>query len=162
MSNNIELEQVVVDVINNERKAVIKEMKKVLAGLHIQYHNLRSFHWNVTGPHFFTLHEKFEELYTDISAKVDETAERILTLGAKPGISLSHTQYLSDLSEGSDLTESREMVQAVIDGNELLIRDISQLIRSAANIDDEGTIDTFTGYITELQKTNWMLKAFLG
>ena len=162
MSNNIELEQVVVDVINKERRSVIEGIKKVLAGLHIQYHNLRSFHWNVTGPHFFTLHAKFEELYTDISAKVDESAERILTLGAKPGISISDYSSLTDLSDGSNVEDAREMVQAVIEGNELLLRDIHQLVLAADSSGDEGTADLFTGYMSDLQKTNWMLKAFLG
>ena len=46
--------------------------------------NTRGFHWNITGEKFFELHAKFEELYNDLLTKVDEVAERILTLGYTP------------------------------------------------------------------------------
>ena len=36
------------------------------------------------GPQFFTLHEKFEELYTESATHIDEIAERILAIGGKP------------------------------------------------------------------------------
>jgi len=48
------------------------------------YQNLRGIHWNIKGKRFFDLHVKFEELYTDANMKVDEIAERILTLGETP------------------------------------------------------------------------------
>ena len=161
MNNNIELREVVVGVQNNENKSVTERIQTVLAGLHIQYHNLRTFHWNITGPHFFTLHARFEELYNDISAKVDESAERILAIGGKPGMALNDYTRFSSLSDGSELTGAEEMVLKVLEGNEILIKDIKQLVNVASESGDDGTADLFTGYIADFQKTNWMLKAFL-
>lgn len=34
-----------------------------LSNWFLLYSKLHRFHWYVKGPHFFTLHEKFEELY---------------------------------------------------------------------------------------------------
>ena len=130
--------------------------------MHLQYHNLRNFHWNVTGPNFYILHEKFEELYTDIAAKVDETAERILALGSKPGTGISEYVEMADIEDSYKISSAEEMVLEIVKGNEILIADVNNILKVASANEDEGTIDTFTSYVTELQKTNWMLKAFLG
>ena len=62
----------------------VVELNTLLADYHIYYQNLRNFHWNILGDNFFELHEKFEELYTDARVKIDEIAERILTLRYHP------------------------------------------------------------------------------
>ena len=66
----------------NEEKVlpVVIELNTLLAEYHVYYQKLRNFHWNILGRNFFDLHEKFEELYEDARTKIDEIAERILTL----------------------------------------------------------------------------------
>src|SRR5690606_7213567 len=61
-----------------------KELNLLLAEYSIFYQNVRGYHWNIRGEKFFELHLKFEELYTDLHIKIDEIAERILTLGSTP------------------------------------------------------------------------------
>ena len=63
---------------------VVVELNTLLADYHIYYQKLRSNHWNILGKNFFDLHLKFEELYTDARVKIDEIAERILTLKYHP------------------------------------------------------------------------------
>ena len=58
-----------------------KELNILLANFQRYYMNLRGIHWNIKGKRFFDLHLKFEELYNDANIKVDEVAERVLTLG---------------------------------------------------------------------------------
>lgn len=65
-------------------KPVVDHLNDLLANYHIHYQNLRGCHWNVRGNHFFTLHVKFEELYTNALTTIDELAERVLTLGKSP------------------------------------------------------------------------------
>ena len=62
-------------------KSISKDLNQLLANFQRYYQNLRGIHWNIKGKRFFDLHIKFEELYTDANTKVDEIAERILTLG---------------------------------------------------------------------------------
>ena len=138
------------------------EIKKLLADLHIQYQNLRNFHWNVKGPDFFTLHQKFEELYLDAATKIDETAERILAIGGSPSASISENIKVADIEDGYQVKEAREMIQALIEGYNVILKDVSVILNEAENANDEATVDTFTGYLTEIEKTNWMLKAYLG
>ena len=59
-------------------------LNDLLANFQVYYQNLRGIHWNIKGKDFFNLHAKFEELYDDANMKVDEIAERILTLGETP------------------------------------------------------------------------------
>lgn len=141
---------------------VIESTKKLLADLHLQYQNLRNFHWNVKGPQFFILHEKFEELYIDVASKVDETAERILSIGGSPSASISDNLNRASISDGYQISDATEMVHTLISGYEIIVEDVLNILKVAEESGDEGTIDTFTGYVTELQKTNWMLKAYLG
>ena len=72
------------DLDKTKIKATAKELDVLLADYHLYYQKLRNFHWNIVGRSFFDLHEKFEELYDDAKLKVDEIAERILTLRFQP------------------------------------------------------------------------------
>jgi len=67
-----------------DSKELATKLNELLANYQIYYQNLRNFHWNVSGPNFFELHAKFEELYNAATLAIDETAERILTLGERP------------------------------------------------------------------------------
>lgn len=64
----------------NKTEATVEQLNVLLADHHLYYQKLRNFHWNVIGENFFDLHAKFEEMYTDTLIKIDEIAERILTL----------------------------------------------------------------------------------
>ena len=61
-----------------------RKLNGLLANYQLFYQNLRGLHWNIKGKEFFELHLKFEELYEDAVIKVDEIAERILTLEGDP------------------------------------------------------------------------------
>ncbi|RCK12627.1 hypothetical protein DT075_11800 [Bacillus licheniformis] len=56
-------------------------MNTNLSNWFILYTKLHRFHWYVKGPQFFTLHEKFEELYNHASETADVIAERLLAIG---------------------------------------------------------------------------------
>jgi starvation-inducible DNA-binding protein len=60
------------------------KLNNLLANFQLFYMNARGFHWNIKGEKFFELHVKFEELYTDALVKIDEVAERVLTLNHTP------------------------------------------------------------------------------
>lgn len=45
---------------------------------------LKHVHWNVIGPHFIAVHQMLDPQVDAVRAMVDETAERIATLGVAP------------------------------------------------------------------------------
>lgn len=138
----------------------VEDLNTLLADYHLYYQKLRNFHWNIIGRNFFDLHEKFEELYDDAKLKVDEIAERILTLRERP------TSNLSDYLEASNLKESKgdlsdsEMIETLLEDHGLLLKQLRKVARTADKAGDEGTIDLIGGYIRELEKTSWMLEAW--
>lgn len=138
----------------------VKELNILLADYHLYYQKLRNFHWNVIGKNFFDLHEKFEELYDDAKLKVDEIAERILTLRFQPTSNMSEYLKSSNLKESSsDLTDSK-MIETLLEDHGVLLNQMRKVISVAEKGEDEGTIDLIGAYIRELEKTSWMLDAW--
>ena len=138
----------------------VVELNTLLADYHVYYQNLRNFHWNILGDNFFELHEKFEELYTDARVKIDEIAERILTLRYHPMSNLKDYLKASSIEEVSSKKTDKEMVESILDNHSVLLKQMSKVVDKAEQTNDEGTIDLIGAYIRELEKSSWMLDAF--
>lgn len=139
-----------------------EKLNDLLANYQIFYMNVRGYHWNVKGNDFFELHAKFEEFYTDLLTKVDEVAERILTLSHKPVHAYSDYVTLSRIQEDKDVHDGRACVQGVLEGYQTLIELQREVLALASDADDEGTAAQAGDYIREQEKTVWMLNAYLG
>ncbi|MDG1572952.1 DNA starvation/stationary phase protection protein [Robiginitalea sp. M366] len=139
---------------------VVVELNTLLADYHLYYQKLRNFHWNILGRNFFDLHEKFEELYEDARGKIDEIAERILTLRYHPMSNLSAYMETSSIEESDISLEDREMVGEILKAHSILLRQMSRVVDKAETVGDEGTVDLIGAYIRELEKTSWMLDAW--
>ncbi|MEH6680147.1 MAG: DNA starvation/stationary phase protection protein [Sediminicola sp.] len=139
---------------------VVVELNTLLADYHMYYQKLRNFHWNILGHNFFDLHEKFEELYTDARIKIDEIAERILTLRYHPMSNYSEYLEASSIEESTISLSDREMVEEILKAHSILLKQMSKVVNKADEIKDEGTIDLIGGYIRTLEKTSWMLDAW--
>jgi starvation-inducible DNA-binding protein len=148
--------------LNAEKsKALSKDLNMLLANFQTYYQNLRGIHWNIKGKSFFDLHVKFEELYNDANIKVDEIAERILTLGEVPLHTFDDYLKNSNVPIGKDVTKDEKAIKLIIDSiKELLIIERKILADSDA-ADDEGTNSMMSNFISEQEKTVWMMKAWL-
>lgn len=138
----------------------VEQLNILLADYHLYYQKLRNFHWNIIGQNFFDLHEKFEELYDDAKLKVDEIAERILTLRFQPTSNYSDYLKKSNIKESSSDLEDGEMVTILLEDHGKILKQMSKVVETAEENGDEGTIDLIGGYIRELEKTSWMLDAW--
>jgi starvation-inducible DNA-binding protein len=137
-----------------------KELNILLADFHLYYQKLRNFHWNVVGSNFFDLHAKFEEMYDDAKLKVDEIAERILTLRFQPLSNYSDYLKMSNLSESDSDLNDVDMVKTLIKDHATMITQMRSVIEKAGDANDEGTIDLIGSYVAEIEKTSWMLDAW--
>jgi starvation-inducible DNA-binding protein len=148
-------------IMEKQKEQVVESLNQLLINYQVHYQNLRLFHWNVKGPFFFVLHAKFEELYLDAALKVDEIAERILALEGTPKGSLKNILKHAQIESYDEVINAENMVEAIVSANIILINNVEELLKIAAEANDEGTLDIFTSYIQLLQKENWMLKSFL-
>ncbi|AEH02285.1 MULTISPECIES: Dps family protein [unclassified Lacinutrix] len=139
---------------------VVMELNTLLADYHLYYQKLRTFHWNVLGKNFFDLHIKFEEMYNEAQVKIDEIAERILTLRHHPVSKLSDYLKISSLNEASGMTTDQEMVDILLNDHKLILLQMSKVLEASEAAGDEGTIDLIGAYTRELEKSSWMLNAW--
>ena len=151
------------DYLNlNEAKTmnVVAGLQQLLADFQVYYTNLRGFHWEIQGRGFFVLHGKFEDMYNDAAAKIDEIAERILTLGGTPENKFSEYLKIARVAEVSGVTRSSEAVEHVLETYKHFIAKERKLIEVANEANDAVTVDMLTGYLKEQEKMIWMLVAF--
>ncbi len=144
-----------------DSKALIGKLNILLANFQVYYQNLRNFHWNVSGPNFFELHAKFEELYTTANENVDEVAERILTLGGRPLSSYAEYIDAATIREAGEVKDSAKMVSEIRDNLNVLLEIERSALEAASEQGDEGTVTLMSDYITAKEKTVWMLSAYL-
>nr|MCU0334907.1 DNA starvation/stationary phase protection protein [Chitinophagaceae bacterium] len=136
-------------------------LNELLANYSIFYQNTRGYHWNIKGEKFFELHLKFEELYNDLLLKIDEIAERILTLGGTPQHNYSDYAKTSSVKESKQVSDGFEAVADILQAFSKIMplqRDILQL---SADANDEGTNALMSDYIRAQEKLIWMYSAFL-
>ncbi|MDE3274162.1 Dps family protein [Pseudoalteromonas sp. G4] len=140
---------------------LVEELNGLLSSYQIQYMNARGFHWNIKGENFFELHAKFEEIYNDLLLKVDEIAERILTLGGEPLHGFSDYLAKSSIGEAKNISAGRDAIANLLSGYSVLIAKQRSLLALAGDADDEGTASLMSDYIKEQEKLVWMLNAYL-
>jgi len=138
-----------------------KELNTLLANYQLFYQNLRGFHWNIKGSDFFELHLKFEELYNDAQIKIDEIAERILTLGESPLHSFQEYLNNSEIKTVVGVSDGSKGLDVTLEGFQKLILQERKILKSAADLEDEGTVSLMSDYITETEKIVWMLASYL-
>ncbi|MDI4646069.1 Dps family protein [Cohnella hashimotonis] len=137
-------------------------LNRQVANWTVLYTKLHHFHWYVKGSEFFTLHAKFETLYTEAAARMDEIAERLLAIGGSPVSTLKESLSLATVGEAAGGESAAQMVEAVIADYTKLVQELAAGIDSAQAAGDEATADLLIGQTADLQKTIWMLNAFLG
>lgn len=135
-------------------------LNELLANYQMFYQNLRGFHWNIKGEKFFELHLKFEELYNDVILKIDEVAERILTLEHTPLHTFSDYIKTSEIAEAKNLTDAKSTVDATLSYFKVLIVKQRELLKVAQELGDEGSATLLSDYITAQEKIVWMLSAY--
>ncbi|WP_191859069.1 Dps family protein [Hanstruepera ponticola] len=146
----------------NKTKQIADDLNQLLANFQIYYQNLRGIHWNIKGKRFFDLHVKFEELYTDANLKVDEIAERILTLGVTPLHTFEDYSKAAKVPVGQNVSQDEKAVQLIVESLTELLKIERHILDKSDDANDEGTNSMMSDFITEQEKTVWMMKAWLG
>ncbi|MCL7753146.1 Dps family protein [Polaribacter sp. Z022] len=141
---------------------LVEELNGLLANFQIYYQNLRGLHWNIKGKNFFELHVKFEEFYTDSQIKIDEIAERILTLQGTPLHTFEDYLAKATVSVGKNISKDVDAVELVVNSLSELLKNERKILDLAGEAEDEGTNSMMSDFIAEQEKTIWMLNSWLG
>ncbi|MEN8815477.1 MAG: DNA starvation/stationary phase protection protein [Nonlabens sp.] len=136
------------------------QLNDLLANYQLFYMNLRGFHWNIKGKKFFELHLKFEELYNDALIKVDEIAERVLTLSATPLHAFNAYLDASEIKSAENVTDGEVAINSILESLKILLSKERAILSIAGDANDEGTVALMSDYIVQQEKLVWMLSAY--
>ena len=146
-----------------EKNKVIESLNKQLANHTVLWGKIHNYHWYVKGPHFFTLHEKWEEMYNEVTADMDEVAERLIQLGGEPVATLQESLDQSVIKENQadKKLSDREMVEATLEDLKAY-RDLAiEARKNAEEEEDEVTVDIFVDLQSRIDLTIWFFEAWL-
>lgn len=91
-----------------------------------------------------------------------EIAERILTLGETPLHTFSDYVKTTKVPVGKNVSKDVDAVKLIVNSiTQLLILE-RQILDKAGEANDEGTNSMMSDFITEQEKTVWMMNAWLG
>ncbi|WP_438349588.1 Dps family protein [Paenibacillus sp. FA6] len=137
-------------------------LNQQVANLNVLYVKAHNYHWYVRGDKFFTLHEKFEELYNDITLKMDEVAERLLTIKGSPVATMKEFLDMTTIQEAEGNEDAGKMVQNMIEDLATVSEELIEGIQLAEQATDHVTADILTGIKGDFEKHMWMLRSLLG
>ena len=141
-------------------KELVTTLNLLVADMTVFYQKLRHYHWNVKGPEFFRLHEKFEIIYTEVGDVIDALAERIVGLDGIPLHTLASMLDATSLKEDSENPEADVMVKRTIKDIEVLTQKLQAGIEAAEEGVDRTTANLLDGIKVGLEAHLWMLKAW--
>ncbi|SDO76715.1 starvation-inducible DNA-binding protein [Nakamurella panacisegetis] len=122
---------------------------------------LKHVHWNVVGPHFIGVHEMIDPQVEVVRAYVDETAERIATLGSSvkgtPGALVAERTW-------DDYSIGRADTIAHLGALDVVYQGVIADHRKAAEDTEETdpvTNDMLIGHLHQLELFHWFIRAHL-
>lgn len=136
-----------------------QSLAQTLADTYLLYLKTQNFHWNVIDPRFHSLHELFEEQYTELAESVDLLAERLRMLKLRSPGSMHQFLELASLAESEGELSGNEMLKELCHDREAMIGQIRSRIEEAQNLGDEGTADLYIQQLRAHEKAAWMLRS---
>jgi starvation-inducible DNA-binding protein len=150
-----------IGLATDKSKELADLLNDLLANYSTFYQNTRGYHWNISGHKFFELHLKFEELYNDLFVKIDEVAERILTLGHTPKHKFTDYLGVTEVPESNEVTDGDKAIEQILNAFKILLTKQRHILALSGEIEDEGTNAQMSDYIREQEKLVWMYSAYL-
>ncbi len=150
-----------IGINEKQRQKIAKGLSHLLADTYTLYLKTHNFHWNVTGPHFQTLHTMFEGQYNELALAVDAIAERIRSLGEKAPGSYAEFAKLTSIKESTGHLSAEKMITELVLGQEQVAKTARSIFPLADEAHDEPTADLLTQRLQIHEKTAWMLRSLL-
>ena len=150
-----------IGIPEKDRQKTADGLARLLADTYGLYLKTHSFHWNVEGPMFNTLHLMFMEQYTELWTALDAIAERIRSLGYPAPGTYREFARLSKIEDTEGVPEALEMVRLLVVGHETVARTARDVFKAADKGGDESTADLLTQRLQIHEKTAWMLRSLL-
>jgi len=144
-----------------QRAKIAQGLSALLADSYTLYLMTHNFHWNVTGPHFNSLHLMFMTQYTEQWTALDVIAERIRALGHPAPGTYQQFVKLASIREVAGVPDANSMVRHLVAAQEATARTARELFKVVDAANDQPTADLLTQRLDVHEKTAWMLRSLL-
>lgn len=141
---------------------IVQSLSVALASSYVLSLKTQGFHWNVTGPEFYSLHKLSEEQYDDLADAIDTIAERIRALGYPAPASFEWYAKLSVVRAEPELTDFTSRLRDLMADHEAISKFLKEGFNIAENARDHATSDLFVERMRAHEKAAWMLRSTLG
>ncbi|MFV0633082.1 Dps family protein [Demequina sp.] len=149
-----------IGIENKALKDINAGLAQTLADTFTLYLKTHGYHWNVTGPHFRSLHLMLEEQYQALFAATDELAERMRALGDKAPGSMAEMLELTTIKDHEPTEDALAMVKNLLRDHEQVATAIRPLVEVAEDAGDGATADLYNARLAFHEQTAWMLRSF--
>jgi starvation-inducible DNA-binding protein len=150
-----------IGIDGSARAKIVKGLSAVLADSYTLYLMTHNFHWNVTGPHFNSLHQMFMGQYTEQWNALDVIAERIRALGHPTPGTYREFLRLASIKEVEGVPNATDMIRHLVAAQEATARTARALLPVVDAANDQPTADLLTQRLEVHEKTAWMLRSLL-
>ena len=150
-----------IGISDKDRAAIAKGLSGLLADSYTLYLMTHNFHWNVTGPHFNSLHQMFMGQYTEQWTALDVIAERIRALGHPAPGTYKEFVRLASIKEVEGVPKATDMIRHLVAAQEATARTARELLPVVDAANDQPTTDLLTQRLEVHEKTAWMLRSLL-
>lgn len=159
--NGNQIMEINIGISEEHREKIAEGLSRVLADSYMVYLKTHNYHWNVTGKLFHSLHEQFEQQYTELAEAVDVIAERIRALGYRAPGSFREFSEITSIKEDTEHPDAMEMVRKLALDNETILRTAREALPACEAAGDEASLDLLTHRLDVHSKTAWMLRSHL-
>lgn len=153
--------QIDIGISDKHREKIAEGLARLLADTYSLYLKTHSFHWNVEGPMFNTLHLMFMDQYTEQWNALDLIAERIRALGHPAPGTYREFVKLASIKEVEGVPQATDMIRHLVAAQEATARTARKLFPVVDAAADEPTADLLTQRLEVHEKTAWMLRSML-
>ncbi len=143
-------------------KELVEVLKTLVADLYHVQLKTQNVHWNVTGPHFQSIHLMTEAQYTEAFNSVDQVAELIRTLGERAPGSFSEYAELTSIEDNQMIQfNAEQMIKELVASNKALLLTTEKAFEKAQEAGHEPSVGLLSGELSRLEKNVWMLTSSL-
>ena len=145
-----------------DREKLAEHLNEALASTYVLYAKTQTFHWNVAGPLFYSVHNLTEKQYEDLAQAIDSIAERVRAIGfpADGGLKrLSEASHVEDCSEVAP--SARSMLSDLARDHQVVAGQLREAVAVAEEVRDVYTADLLTSRIGVHEEASWMLGSML-
>lgn len=120
-----------------------------------------SYHWNIRGANFYSLHELLEKQYSWLLERIDDVAERIRTIGFTADIDIGFAEKIMPKRSRIADKDYKRMLEDLIGLHKSITQYLRGSIQSMNSNNDFATADLLTKLLGEHEKQIWFLDSHL-